>query len=70
MNVMSPMMSALTTIPLRRETRDRLKELGKKGETYDDVVLRILEQAELAAHLETHYERLRDKAKFIPLDEI
>jgi len=64
------MMSALTTIPLRRETRDRLKELGKKGETYDDVVVRILEQAELTAHLETHYERLRDKSNFIPLDEI
>lgn len=64
------MMSTLTTIPLRRETRDRLRQLGRKGETYDDVVIRILEQAELAAHLETHYLRLRDKSKFVPLDEI
>ena len=63
-------MSALTTIPLRRETRDRLKQLGKKGETYEVVIVRLLEQAELAGHLETHYERLRDKSKFIPLDEI
>ncbi len=47
-----------------------MKELGRKGETYDDVVVRILEQAELTAHLKTHYERLRDKSKFIPLDEI
>jgi len=70
MTAMSLMMSTLTTIPLRRETRDRLKQLGRKGETYDTVVVRILEQAELAAHLEVHYERLRDKSKFIPLDEI
>jgi hypothetical protein len=55
-------MSALTTIPLR--------QLGKKGETYEVVVVRLMEQAELAGHLETHYERLRDKSKFIPLDEI
>ena len=66
---MSLMMSALTTIPLRRETRDRLREMGK-GETYDAVVVRLMEQAELAAHIETHYERLRDKFKFVPPDEI
>jgi hypothetical protein len=70
MKTMSMMMSTLTTIPLRRETRDRLRQLGRKGETYDDVVIRILEQAELAAHLETHYQRLRDKSTFVPLDEI
>ena len=31
-----------TTIELSKETRDKLKELGKKGETYDEIVRRLL----------------------------
>ena len=34
-----------TTIELSKETRDRLKELGKKGETYEDIIKRLLELA-------------------------
>lgn len=32
-----------TTIPLEMETRDRLKELGSKGETYDELVNRLID---------------------------
>ncbi len=31
-----------TTIKLEEETRDRLREFGHKGETYDEVVNRLL----------------------------
>lgn len=31
-------MSDLTTIPLKKNTRDKLKKLGQKGETYDSVI--------------------------------
>ena len=34
-----------TTIQLSRETRDQLKELGKKGETYDEIIRRLLKLA-------------------------
>lgn len=34
---------ALTTIPLRKATRDRLKLLGGKGETYDDILNRLID---------------------------
>lgn len=34
-----------TTIELSIETRDKLKELGKKGETYDEIIRRLLELA-------------------------
>ena len=34
---------ARTTIPLTPETRDRLKALGKKGETYDALLNRLLD---------------------------
>ncbi len=32
-----------TTIVLSTETRDQLKELGKKGETYDEILNKLLE---------------------------
>ena len=31
-----------TTVELTKETRDKLKELGKKGETYDTIIKRLL----------------------------
>ena len=30
-----------TTIQLEEQTRDRLKGFGKKGESYDDIVIRF-----------------------------
>jgi len=38
-------MAEITTIQLSKETRDQLKELGKKGETYDDIIRRLMEKA-------------------------
>lgn len=32
-----------TTISLDTETRDRLKALGRKGETYDELVNRLID---------------------------
>jgi hypothetical protein len=31
-----------TSIELRQSTKDRLKDLGKKEDTYDDIVQRLL----------------------------
>ena len=36
-------MKDMTTIPIKKETRDMLKEMGKKGETYDEIIRRLLE---------------------------
>ena len=36
----------ITRIPVTLELRQILKELGKKGETYDQVIRRILKEAE------------------------
>jgi hypothetical protein len=33
----------MTTIPLRKETRNLLKEVGRKNETYDDLILRLID---------------------------
>jgi len=33
----------ITTIQLTKETRERLLEIGKKKETYDDLINRLIE---------------------------
>ena len=34
-----------TTIAISTELRDKIKEFGNKGETYDDILERLLESA-------------------------
>ena len=36
----------LTTIVITKETRERLKNLGKKGESYEHVITRLLAAGE------------------------
>ncbi len=38
------MSGELTTIKIRKETRDVLKSVGKKGETYDEIINRLLDR--------------------------
>jgi len=61
---------ATTTIPLEKETRDRLRIFGKKGETYDQILKRLMSIAEYEDFMETQYERLKDKKNFVSLDEL
>jgi len=61
---------ATTTIPLEKETRDRLRSLGKKGETYDHILKQLMSIAEYEEFMERQYERLKDKKAFASLDEL
>lgn len=33
---------AKTTIQIEEQTRNKLRDLGKKGETYDDIINRLI----------------------------
>ena len=35
----------ITIIRVRKRTRDRLREFGKKGDTYDDVIWKLMDEA-------------------------
>jgi hypothetical protein len=59
-----------TTIPLEKETRERLRSLGRKGETYDQLIKRLISLAEYEEFMTMQYERLKDKKAFVSLDEI
>lgn len=37
------MTSDVTTIRVHHSTRDRLREMGKKDESYEDIILRLLD---------------------------
>lgn len=63
-----------TTIPIEKETRDRLKRFGMKGETYDEITKRLLTYAEelnLENLIEDRWERLqREKEDYISLEDV
>jgi len=59
-----------TTILVEKETRERLRLFGKKGETYDQILRRLMSIAEYEGFMEKQYERLKDREAFIALDEI
>jgi len=39
-----PSRPGVTTIQLEGKTKDRLMGLGKKGETYDDIINKLIDQ--------------------------
>jgi hypothetical protein len=62
-------MGETTTIPLSKETRDLLKEYGKKGETYDELIRRLLQVAE-QVEFARRQKRILDDEEFVPLDQV
>ena len=38
-----PSREGVTTIQLEKKTRDRLMDLGKKGESYDDIINKLVD---------------------------
>jgi len=59
---------SLTSIPVSKEIRDRLKRLASKGGTYDDLLRRLIEDAEVRPLYERENRVLENEA-FIPFDE-
>jgi len=62
-------MGETTTIPLSKETRDLLKKYGQKGETYDELLRRLLEMAEQMEFARRQKRILADE-EFVPIDQV
>ena len=62
-------MSAVTTIQINKETREELREIGKKGETYNQLIQRLIEMARKVDFFED-MDRILETEEFVPLDEI
>ena len=63
------MASDLTTIQVSKATRDLLRQLGRKGETYDQVLNRLIETARRAAFFQD-IDRILETEEFVPLDQV
>jgi hypothetical protein len=44
--------------------------MGKKGETYDEILKRLMSLAEYDEFMDRQYERLKDRKAFVSLDEL
>jgi len=63
------MTTAMTTISLQKETKEMLKKLGAKGQTYDDVIRELIERASIK-ELDERWNKILKDEKFIPLDDL
>ena len=63
-----------TTIQIHVDTREKLKRFRHKGESYDDIIERLMnycEELNLEEFIEERWERLqKEKDQYISLDEI
>ncbi len=63
-----------TTIQVKKDTREKLKKFGHKGESYDDIIKRLMEYCEelnMEEFIEARWKRLQEEKKdYISLDEI
>ncbi len=62
-------MGETTTIPVKKGTRDRLKTLGQKGETYDEIIHKLIEIAEQVDFF-SKQKRILEEQEFVPLDQV
>jgi predicted CopG family antitoxin len=63
-----------TTIQIEKETREKLKHFGHKGESYNDIIERLMnyfEELDVEELIEARWKKLQEeKKKYIPLDEV
>jgi len=62
-------LSTLTTIQIQKETREELREFGKKGETYEEVIKKLIEIAKRVEFFED-IDHILETEEFVSLDEI
>ena len=61
-------MAGSTTISLRKKTKEMLRKMGSKGQTYDDVIRELIERV-FIKELDARWNRILEEEEFIPLDE-
>ncbi len=60
----------ITTIQLDRRVKERLRRLGRKGETYNEIVKRVLRKAEYVEFIEEQYAILDSEENWVRLDDL
>ena len=58
-----------TTIALSVETKEALRTMGSKGESYERIVRRLIKEAAMK-RLNDRWNRILEEDEFIPLEEL
>ena len=61
---------ATTTIQVNTDIRDLLKSLGRKGETYNDIIINLIKRARYMDYMKETYNILDSENKWVDLDEL
>jgi hypothetical protein len=59
-----------TTIQVDTKVRDLLRSFGRKGETYNDIILKLIERARYVEFMQECYSILDNKEGWVSLDEL
>ena len=62
-------MAAITTIRISRDTKELLRKMGEKGESYDAIIRKLLHEANWKV-LDERWNKILDEDEFIPLDAL
>ncbi|MDE4907788.1 hypothetical protein L0665_04070 [Methanogenium marinum] len=57
----------MTSISVKAETKDLLKQIGSKGETYDDIVMRLVKSHCIQIR-NKEYREIFENEKFTEID--
>ena len=63
------MLSMATTVSMEMETKEMLRAFGAKGETYDEIIRRLIREAGWK-RLDARWNRILQDDKFIPLKDL
>ncbi|MFX0098453.1 MAG: hypothetical protein ACFFCS_02655 [Candidatus Hodarchaeota archaeon] len=62
-------MGDTTTIPISKETRDQLKASGQKGDTYDEIIRKLIEISE-KVELFNKQKRILEEEEFVSFEKV
>ena len=58
------------SIQLTAETRDQLRAAGRVGETFDSIILRLIEAAKYVDFMEEQYSSLKSEKNWVRMSEL
>jgi hypothetical protein len=58
-----------TTVAVSKETKEMLRKLGEKGESYDSIIRTLIEEVSWK-RLDDRWNKILKEEEFIPLDEL
>ena len=59
-----------TTIQVNKNIKEMLKSFGRKGETYNEIITKLIERARYVEFMQESYRILDTEENWVKLDEL